>query len=204
MNVCFLVFQRGRLQRQKDHPNQHGSQFWKKKTTPVCWVLLGFKLPSSIIIMAFDGSPYYPTSNIWWDMNKIWSIDCFFWASWGQLLYFFTKHDALFGCVGIQGQKGDRFPECFRFASKWWRGWGDKLLNPKICSLFFRQSLESSWCVFEGLEFELFVFYLFKLCGIMVCGFNGHWTNRLVFVLAMMLRFSWHSCHPRHDECHNL
>ena len=31
--VCFLVFQRGRLQRQKDHPNQHGSQLRIKDIT---------------------------------------------------------------------------------------------------------------------------------------------------------------------------
>ena len=48
----------------------------------------------------------------------------------GQWIYFYTKHDALPGCVGIRGEKGDRFPECFRFASEWWRGFfGDKLLQ---------------------------------------------------------------------------
>ena len=73
-------------------------------------------------MIAFDGSPYYPTRNIWWHMkHRLFLL-------W-QSVFSFTKHDALSGCVGIQGQKGDRIPECFRFACKWWRGWGDKLLQ---------------------------------------------------------------------------
>ena len=73
-------------------------------------------------MIASDGSPYYPTSNIWWHMkHRLFLL--------GQLIFSLTKHDALSGCVGIQGQKGDRIPACFRFARKWWRGWGDKLLQ---------------------------------------------------------------------------
>ena len=75
--VCFPLFQLGRLQKQKAHPNQHWSQLRKKKTTLVCRVTLGFKLPSSVIMIGSDGSPYYRTGNIWFLL--------------GQLLYVFHQ-----------------------------------------------------------------------------------------------------------------